>query len=63
MDSWSGDDNSYLPNVESTRPQTMWYSKCTMGIDAIYKHKDDGIPYRELNPGLAKQIIEDQARG
>lgn len=34
-----------------------------MGIDAIYKNIDDGIPYRELNPDLAKTISENHSKG
>lgn len=34
-----------------------------MGVDAIYKQIDDGIPYKELNPKLALEIEENRLRG
>lgn len=34
-----------------------------MGVDAIYKDQDDGIPYRNLNKDLEKKIAEDKAKG
>lgn len=34
-----------------------------MGFDGIYKKQDDGIPYRELDPNLAKKILENKSKG
>lgn len=34
-----------------------------MGVDAIYKIKDDGIPYKELNQDLADKISKNQSKG
>lgn len=34
-----------------------------MGVDAIYKHQDDGIPYKQLNKELEQQIANDKSNG
>lgn len=34
-----------------------------MGVDAIYKQIDDGIPYKELDKSLEQEISENQAKG
>lgn len=34
-----------------------------MAFDGIYKKQDDGIPYRELDADLAKEILENKAKG
>lgn len=34
-----------------------------MALDSIYKQQDDGIPYRELNKDIEKQIVENRKNG
>lgn len=34
-----------------------------MGVDAIYKQQDDGIPYRALSKELEAQLIENKKNG
>ena len=34
-----------------------------MGVDAIYKQIDDGIPYRQLDLKLAEEISQNKAKG